>query len=308
MSLELQQIAIVGASGPTGVELARELTGRGVRVRAIARDGARLRARLGPLEVEVREADARRADAIGPATEGAELIVDAVGMPVSAGSEHVAVAHSLAGLASRTGARLLHVSSFWSYFPIQRLPLDESHPRQDGPDIARQRRDAEDILQRAGAAVVHLPDFYGPGVGASTVQRALDEAVAKGTFGWIGATDVERDAIFVPDAMRVVADLAAHEEAYGERWIVPGGGPLTANELADLLSIALGRRIRARRGPMWLLRLAGLFSAELRAFLPLAPHYAAPIRYDGRKLHRLLGETTRTPHETAIRRTLEALG
>jgi nucleoside-diphosphate-sugar epimerase len=290
-----------------GIALARELAGRGLTVRAIARDERRLRALVGPLDVEVLGADARRADSIGPAVEGCELIVDAVGLPLSAMSDHVTVAQSLAAVAGHSGARVVQISSFWSYFPIERLPLDETHPRRGGPAAARHRRDAEDVLRRAGAAVVQLPDFYGPGVGASTVQRAIDEAAARGGFHWIGGTRVGRDAIYVPDAMRIVTDLAEREEAYGERWLVPGAGPLTAEELAEILGRCLGRPVRARGGPLWLLRLLGTFSPELRDFLPLAPHYARPLRYDGSKLRTLLGETTRTPHDQAIAETLEAV-
>jgi nucleoside-diphosphate-sugar epimerase len=307
VSLQFERVAIVGASGPTGGQLAQELDSRGVRVRAISRDVVKLRRRLEGTEAEIVQGDARQADSIGPAVDGCDLVVNAVGLPAAAMSGHLEVAHSLAGLSARSGARLLHISSFWSYFPIQRQPVDESHPRKGGPELARFRRDAEDILQNSGAAVVQLPDFYGPGVGASTVQRALREAVSKGAFSWVGHTDVPRDAIFVPDAMRVTVDLSLRDEAYGERWLVPGAGPITAEELAERAEQILGRTVRARGGPLWVLRLVSLFSAELRSFIPLAPHYAQPIRYDGTKLDRLLGDTARTPHEEALRITLESL-
>jgi hypothetical protein len=42
----------------------------------------------------------------------------------------------------------------------------------------RFRREPEDILLDAGAAVVNLPDFHGPEVHVNTLQQALVEAVA----------------------------------------------------------------------------------------------------------------------------------
>jgi hypothetical protein len=42
--------------------------------------------------------------------------------------------------------------------------MNESHPRSGGPPWVRYRREAEDILCEAGAAILHLPDFYGPHV------------------------------------------------------------------------------------------------------------------------------------------------
>jgi hypothetical protein len=60
----------------------------------------------------------------------------------------------------------------------------------------------------AGAAVVHLPDFFGPEVHTSTVQNALEEAISGKPVSWMGQSDTPREAAYVPDAMRIVANLA----------------------------------------------------------------------------------------------------
>lgn len=305
--LRFQCVGIVGASGATGIHLARELHARGVNVRCIARNDIRLRQRLGTLDVDVISADAREDASIRPALEGCDLIADAVGVPADSMHEHARVAGVLAEISRSHEARLVQISSFWSYLPIRRLPLDETHPRDGGPEAARWRREAEDILQEAGAAVVQLPDFYGPLVSQSTVQRAIEQALDESSFQWIGSTRTPRDAIFVPDAMRIVADLATHEQAYGERWLVPGSGPMSARELAEMLSRILERRVKARGAPVFLLKLLALFSRELRAFVPLAPHYARPVRYDGSKLRKLLGDVEHTPHQRALSLTARAL-
>ena len=60
----------------------------------------------------------------------------------------------------------------------------------------RMRREAEDILQGAGAAVLNLPDFYGPEVHASILQRALEEAAAGKAVNWIGRAGGDAGARF----------------------------------------------------------------------------------------------------------------
>jgi hypothetical protein len=80
--------------------------------------------------------------------------------------------------------------------------MNESHPRIGGPPWVRYRREAEDVLCTAGAAILHLPDFYGPRVHVSTLQNALNEAASGKTVNWLGRTDVQREYIYVPDAMR----------------------------------------------------------------------------------------------------------
>jgi hypothetical protein len=50
------------------------------------------------------------------------------------------------------------VSSYWAYYPQVRTEMNESHPRIGGPPWVRYRREAEDVLCAAGAAILHLPD------------------------------------------------------------------------------------------------------------------------------------------------------
>ena len=72
-----------------------------------------------------------------------------------------------------------------------RAEMNESHPRSDGSAWVRHRREAEDILCGAGAAILHLPDFYGPQVHVSTLQNALNEAASGKTVNWLGKADVQ---------------------------------------------------------------------------------------------------------------------
>ena len=74
----------------------------------------------------------------------------------------------------------------------------------------RYRREAEDVLCAAGAAILHLPDFYGPDVHVSTLQNALNEAAFGKTVNWLGRTDVQREYIYVPDAMRIAVEKFDH--------------------------------------------------------------------------------------------------
>ena len=171
----------------------------------------------------------------------------------------------------------------------------------------RFRREAEDILRSAGGAVIHLPDFFGPGVHTSTLQLGLIDAVRGKAMNWIGPASVERDYIYVPDAMRVVAELLTRKEAYGDDWIVPGSGPVSALHLAGVIGRLLNREIRVRAAPSWVLRIVSIVNKDLRGFMQVVPDYVKPISFDGAKLDRLLGHMTRTPYEDALRATIASV-
>jgi putative NADH-flavin reductase len=77
----MTKIAIVGATGPTGIHLVAELRRNTAVVRAIARDMDKL-ARLFPdTAVEKRAADILDADATLRAVEGCDLVYDCIGLP-----------------------------------------------------------------------------------------------------------------------------------------------------------------------------------------------------------------------------------
>jgi len=300
------RIAIVGATGPTGRALAGELHERGHAVRAISRRAGALQACFPREAVEKTPGDALDLASLSRALEGSGVVVDCIGLPPDRMDEHAATARNIARFVTESGARCLQVSSYWAYMPIRELPISERHPRAGGPPWVLARREAEDILRDAGAAIVHLPDFFGPHVHTSTVQLAILSAMKGGTMDWIGPADVERDCIYVPDAMRVVAQLLEKDAAYGKDWILPGSGPVSARRLAQMLSGVLHREIAVRAAPPWLLRLLSVFKSDLRGFMQMVPEYVKPLSFDGSKLERLLGPTPRTSYEEALGETVAA--
>src|SRR5262249_19896581 len=77
----MTKIAIVGATGPTGIHLVAELCRHTAAVRVIARDMDKL-ARLFPdAAVAKRSADILDADATLRAIDGCDLVYDCVGLP-----------------------------------------------------------------------------------------------------------------------------------------------------------------------------------------------------------------------------------
>ena len=305
--ITLQRVAIVGATGATGIHLTRELLGRGVAVRVVSRRRDNLNRVFATFDVDRVAADATDAVALRAAVSGCDAVMDCIGLPAERMADHALTAAAIAAAIRASGARCLHVSSFWSFLPVVRLPLDEGHPRYGGNAFIAARRAAEDTLLAAGAAVIHLPDFFGPHVAASTHQGPLADAVAGRAMNWIGSADLEREAVFVPDAMRLAADLLQRNEAYGQSWVFPGGGPLTARRLAAIAGRHLGRPVRVRAAGPLALRLVALFSPGLRSFLPMLPHYTKPIRFNAGKLRSLLGDVALTPYEEAVPATLDWL-
>jgi len=305
MSFEPRRVAVIGATGPTGIHLVRELAGRGREVVAVARTQERLEELFGGGGVELATVDALDPEPVGRVVAGSDLVVDCIGLPPDRMADHPRTAAAISRAARDAGARCLQISSYWSFLPHEGEVVDESHPRRGGHEWFRLRREAEDAMLAAGAAVVHLPDFFGPHVHTSSVQMALDQAAAGRPIQWLGSPDVPREVAFVPDAMRIVAELAERDEAYGTDWALPGSGRLTADRLAEIASRHLGRPVPVRAVSGWLLKALALVHPGLRRIRPILPHYVRPVRYDTSKLRGLLGEVETTSLDEAIARTLD---
>lgn len=299
---ELRKVVLLGATGPTGRHLVPLLRERKLDVRVVSRSEASLSQHFPDDEIEKVAADATREKDTIRAIEGCELAYDCIGLPPEHMAQHPVTARNIAAAMKETGARCIQVSSYWAYLPIVRLPLTEEHPRTDGPEWAQIRRETEDILLDAGGCVLHLPDFYGPYVHTSTVQNALVDAVNDRPMNWIGPADTPHELIYVPDAMKIAAEIATHDEAHGERYVLPGSGPITGAEIAEIA----GGKLRPA-GP-WLLKIVSLFNQDLRQFMPMVPHYAKSITYDASKLRGVIGDIEMTPYRQGIRKTLDWLG
>jgi len=303
----MADVAILGATGPTGIHLANILHAQGLAVRVVSRSAANLSRAFADPAFETVAADVLDAGDAVRAVSGCALIYDCLGLPAEQMHLHPATARNIAKAVRATGARCIQVSSYWAYLPLQHSPLSEAHPRSGGSDWVRWRREAEDILREAGAAILHLPDFYGPHVHTSTLQNALAEAAQGKTMNWIGAADTPREYIFVPDAMAIAARLGTLEAAFGQDWVLPGSGPLTGAQAAAIAGRHLSRTVKLRAAGVGMLRLVSLFNKELRGFMQVVPDYVKPIAYDATKLAGLIGSSQPTSYDMGIARTLDAI-
>jgi uncharacterized protein YbjT (DUF2867 family) len=71
-------VAVVGATGRTGVPVVEQLVARGYQVRALVRDAAAARAKL-PAGVAVVVADVRDPNTLAPALKGAKYVISTIG-------------------------------------------------------------------------------------------------------------------------------------------------------------------------------------------------------------------------------------
>lgn len=303
----VRRAALFGATGSLGRHLARELLKRGVGVRAVSRSRENLERDFDALDVDIHPADLSQPAAACRVAEGCDLLFHCVGLPLSAYETHVRLARSTAEAMRVSGARVVAASSYWSYGPADSMSLSEDDAPVPGCEPSEIRRRMEDVLIGAGATVAILPDFYGPLASFSLLNEGLSAVVKGRRVRWPGDPAAPREFIFLPDAARLLCDLAEQPDAAGRRWNIPGGEPMPPRTLLERAGEMVGRKahVTALRG--WLLRAAALIRKDAREFATILPLYDQPVGLDASRLRDLLGEVELTPHERGIETTLSWL-
>ena len=216
-------ILVIGATGTVGSEVVRQLVATGERPRALVRDPATARQRLGD-QVEHVVGDLDRPETIAAALAG----VDRVFLLTTQSSRQPEWERAVIGAAARTGVgQLVKLSVFRA---------NEQSPLQ----VARQHGQAERVLAQSGlAATILRPVFFMQNLLAMIHDGAIATAAGDGRVAMVDARDI---------AAVAVATLTGGGHA-GKTYTLTGPEALSFYQVASVLSRQTGRPLRHVRVP-----------------------------------------------------------
>jgi uncharacterized protein YbjT (DUF2867 family) len=233
------RVLVAGATGQLGRVIVSKLAGRGVPVRALARNAQRL-ARLEGPGVEPAPIDLMNLVALTEACRDVGQIVSTANNnlgkgPTSPTKIDLSAHQNLCAAARKTGVRrLIFVSS---------RSIDQDSP----VDVFRIKWYIEDAIRRSGVPYVILRptgfmDVWIDQIIADTVRR-------RGGATIFGRGTAQANYIAVDDVAEFVARILEREDVVNE--IIEVGGPSTVsmNYLATLVEKQLGRTGRRRHIP-----------------------------------------------------------
>ena len=311
----MSKVALFGAAGAIGQSIAQALAVQGQPYRVVGRSEASLRKAFGadPL-AEIATWDPDSPDSIKAAATGIDTIVYLVGVNYWQFELHPQLMRKTLDGAIAAGVRnIVLIGTVYPYGRARTTPVRENHPREPHTFKGRMRKAQEDILLEAhaqgriDATVLRLPDFYGPGVGASLLHGAAVAAVRGGTADLIGPIDKPHEFVFVPDVGPVVAKLIDTPAAYGHVWHLGGAGVSTQRDMVDEMGRQAGRKVKHRVAGKTMLRMLGLFNKLLREMPEMNYLLTDPVILDDSALQRLIGPVRKTPYAEGVRRTLAAI-
>ena len=310
----MPSIALFGAAGAIGQSLAAALRQQGRAYRVVGRNAASLRQTFGadPL-AEIVPWNPDSTGSVEAAAHGVDTLVYLVGVNYWQFALHPELMRrTLDGAIAAGVRRIVLIGTVYPYGKAQAHAVKEDHPRNPHTFKGRMRKAQEDLLLQAHAqgrieaAVLRLPDFYGPGVHNSLLHGAFEAAARGGRADMVGPLDRPHEFVYVPDVGPVVARLIGAPQAFGKVWHLAGAGAITQRDVVSEIERLTGRPLKLRVAGKTALRLAGLFNPFMRELAEMHYLLTDPLLMEDSALHALLGPIAKTPYAQGIRATLNA--
>jgi nucleoside-diphosphate-sugar epimerase len=308
------KVALFGAAGAIGCSLADALEQRGEHYRVVGRDRARLEKAFRSPNAEIVTWNPDDPASVRQAARGIDTIIYLVGVPYNHFELHPkTMQQTLDGATAEGVRRILLVGTVYPYGTPQTTPVTEAHPRNPTTFKGRMRKQQEEILLAADAAgeieavILRLPDFYGPGVEASFLDRAFKAAVSGSTADLIGPIDTPHEYVYVPDVGPVALALAAAPVAHGRWWNLAGAGVTSQKQMTEMAFALTGNKMKTRVAGKTMLRIIGLFNPFMRELVEMHYLQTTPVLMDDTALTNLLGGISKTSYQEGVKRSIEHL-
>jgi nucleoside-diphosphate-sugar epimerase len=297
---------IVGA-GQVGRNLAELLPTLGHEVTVVTRSGS------GPQSVATVAADATDRDRLTEVVKGVDVLYNVASPPYTRWpQEWPPLAASLLATAEETGAVLVTSSNLYIYGQVDGAMTEDLPAAPVGHKGRVRTKMWADALAahkagRARVTEVRAADYFGPGAGDQTPTgtRFVPPVLAGKRVTFLGDPDASHSWTYLPDVARTLAIASTDERAWGRAWNVPTNPPLSAQSLAERLSILAGAPTpRISRMPRWLMNAIGVVSPLVRELRETRYQFDRPFVVDSSAFESTFGIAP-TPMDDALTATIE---
>lgn len=257
MELTIKDLMLVtGATGLVGGHVAERARERGLRVRALAREGSETRL-LRDWGVELVSGDMTDAESLRKAVQDVTVIVHCAAKVGDWGPVddyrrvNVQGLEQLLDAAERTGTlrRFVHVSSLGVYEGRDHYGTDESEePSTKGIDgytltkVESERLVLQHVREKGLPATVLRPGFiYGPR--DRTVLPRLLEKLKTHKFAYLGPGDKLMNNTFVGNLVDAVFLALEHDDSMGRVYNITDGGLVTKRQFITAVASQAGYEV-----------------------------------------------------------------
>jgi nucleoside-diphosphate-sugar epimerase len=306
------RIIVLGGAGQLGRAAAQAFKAAGWQVASLVRGSS---AGLAAAGTEIIEVDARDAESVVAAAEGADVVLHALNVPFG-DWERLAVpfADTAIAAARKSGATLVFPGNLYNYGAGVPARLDETAPmrptsRKGAIRVAVETRLREAAESGVRTIMLRAGDFFGGDVRGSWFDRVIVKDIGAGRLTWPGPLDCVHEWAYLPDFTRALAHLVEARDRLPP-FAASGfsGHAVTGREFAAAISRACRRDFKIGYMPWRLMKLMGFAVPVFRELGEISYLWSAPHAIDGAALAAVIGNVPHTPLDQAVAASLAALG
>ncbi len=308
---------VLGATGGSGQAIVLELLARGIPTILFGRNRQKLETLVSgwgssPL-MECVEGDVYKTATMISAFEQADVVFQcANGGYIGMVETLPVLAASVMAAAEQTGKNVVFVDGVYVYGRSPGHPVGETYPmnphtRKGQAKLAFAHEVHSSRWKNARATIVRLPDYYGPTSQMAFLDPTLQGLVRGTPTIFIGSLRVPREYVYLPDAAKMIVNIALRDEFYGQNWNNPGQ-PISGDDIIKICQKHLGRRSPVFGLGCRSVNLLGLFVPAFKEMSEMMYLTEEPLMLDGTKYELEVGAIPRTSFEDGLAQTLKALG
>lgn len=312
----MKKAIVLGATGGTGQVIVSELLNRGIKVIAFGRSESKLKQLKEKQEYHrnlfYALGDVFKPETIVEAAGGADVIFQCANVKYQEMEEKLDfLGKSVMEAADTLGKKVVIVDGVYVY-GHQVMKGNETHPHQPHTKKGKIRVDFENLIfseqyKKAKPLIVRLPDYYGPTSQNSYLQPTLNGMAEDKTSIFIGNLKTAREYVYLPDAAKMIVNIAEVEDAYGENWNVPGSGLISGKEIIRIARQSTGNRKPVMPLRTNALRVIGLFDTFMKEIVEMMYLTEEGFILSGEKYEQRIGPVPTTSFQKGINDTLQSL-
>jgi nucleoside-diphosphate-sugar epimerase len=297
---------ILGINGSTGVEIAKNLIEKGIKVRGVSR-----REFTGNWEHQ--KADVLDAERLKSVVAGSEVVYCCVGLVYDINvwrrDWHVIIENVITACLAND-AKLVFVDNVYMYGLVKGT-MTEKTPMNPTSEKGKVRKVVSekllDAFQNRGlkGCIARSADFYGADCPNSMFTETVIKNVLKGkTMQWLGRVEKKHAFTYIPDIGRACVNLGLSDAANGQVWHLPTDTAQTGKMFLEMIATEVGvkPKVQALRG--FILTIVALFIPVLKEFKEMMYQFDEDYLFSSEK-YELFFKDKPTPYKEGLKTTLD---
>lgn len=247
----------------------------------------------------------RSKDDLMQAAQGADVIVNGWNPSYEKWAEEMpGLTKSVIAAAKASGARVLFPGNVYVYGHNAPGIIGPDTPHLAKNPLGRLRIETESAYRAAGIplTILRAGDYIDTEMSGNWFDKVMTKPLAKGQLTYPGPLNTAHSWAFLPDLARAGVRLLESPKAHQEEICFPGY-TLTAHDLAEALSLAASKNIKATKMAWWPLQLARPFLPFVKGLHEMRYLWSMPHGFDAAAFTERLPDFVATPVVDALKRT-----